>query len=112
MTIDLGEKQTADRLKLLCVLAHPDDETLGCGGLMAWSVAQSRYTSTSCATRGERGRAREEAANPGLTALGKIRNQLSDEQHQFLWGRPTLYRVYSFVNGGRSVEHDLFTGLR
>lgn len=39
-------------------------------------------------------------------------DQLSDEQHRLFWGEPTLYRVYSFVNAGRSVEHDLFAGLR
>jgi hypothetical protein len=39
-------------------------------------------------------------------------DQLTGEHHQLFWGQPTLYRVYSFVNGGRSVEHDLFAGLR
>jgi LmbE family N-acetylglucosaminyl deacetylase len=39
-------------------------------------------------------------------------DQLSEEQHRLFWGQPTLYRVYSFVNAGRSVEHDLFAGLR
>jgi|WetSurMetagenome_2_1015567.scaffolds.fasta_scaffold45141_2 LmbE family N-acetylglucosaminyl deacetylase len=269
----------ADRLKLLCVLAHPDDEALGCGGLIAWSAAHNAEVYLICATRGERGWAGREEENPGLAALGKIReaelreaaqvlgihevipldyvdgdldradpaeaigqiayhvrriqpqvvvtfdcfgayghpdhiavsqfthaalvaaadrsyrdpgdqlphrvaklywevdtqpyvdllkpifggtislpvdgemrewtpfpawsistrldatahwqtvrravkchrsqrptlpdmDQLSDEQHQLCWGRPTLYRVYSFVNGGREIEHDLFAGLR
>jgi hypothetical protein len=39
-------------------------------------------------------------------------DQLSDEQHQLFWGQPTLYREYSFVNAGCSVEGDLFAGPR
>jgi hypothetical protein len=27
-------------LKLLCVLAHPDDESLGTGGILAWYAAE------------------------------------------------------------------------
>jgi LmbE family N-acetylglucosaminyl deacetylase len=37
---------------------------------------------------------------------------LPPEQHQALWGNQGLYRVYSTVNGGRAIEHDLFAGLR
>ena len=37
---------------------------------------------------------------------------LPPEQHQALWGSQGLYRVYSTVNGGRAIEHDLFAGLR
>jgi LmbE family N-acetylglucosaminyl deacetylase len=37
---------------------------------------------------------------------------LSEEQHKLLWGFPTYYRAFSLVNGGRSVENDLFEGLR
>jgi LmbE family N-acetylglucosaminyl deacetylase len=32
--------------------------------------------------------------------------------HHDLWGRQSLYRVYSLVNGGRKLEIDLFEGLR
>ena len=38
--------------------------------------------------------------------------RLSEEQHKMLWGYPTYYRAFSLVNGGRSVEHDVFEGLR
>jgi LmbE family N-acetylglucosaminyl deacetylase len=37
---------------------------------------------------------------------------LPDEEHSALWGRQCFYRVFSRVNGGRAVEHDLFEGLR
>jgi LmbE family N-acetylglucosaminyl deacetylase len=73
-----------DRLKLLCVLAHPDDETLGCGGLIAWSGAQDIEVYLICATHGERGWAGREADNPGLEALGKIREVELREAAQVL----------------------------
>ena len=37
---------------------------------------------------------------------------LSPENHEGLWGRSTLYRVFSTVNGGRKQEVDVFEGLR
>jgi N-acetyl-1-D-myo-inositol-2-amino-2-deoxy-alpha-D-glucopyranoside deacetylase len=37
---------------------------------------------------------------------------LSAENHEGLWGWGTFYRVFSTVNGGRTRETDLFTGLR
>jgi LmbE family N-acetylglucosaminyl deacetylase len=38
--------------------------------------------------------------------------ELSEEQHQALWGSQHFYRVYSTVNGGRKMETDVFEGLR
>jgi LmbE family N-acetylglucosaminyl deacetylase len=37
---------------------------------------------------------------------------LPPEHHANLWGSQEYYRVYSTVNGGRSPETDLFSGLR
>ena len=37
---------------------------------------------------------------------------LTDADHERLWGRQCYYRAYSTVNGGRAVEDDLFEGLR
>jgi LmbE family N-acetylglucosaminyl deacetylase len=37
---------------------------------------------------------------------------MSDEDHRQLWGRQTFYRAISHVNGGRTLEADLFAGLR
>ena len=44
------------RLKLLAVLAHPDDESLGFGGTLARYAAEGVGTYLITATRGERGR--------------------------------------------------------
>jgi LmbE family N-acetylglucosaminyl deacetylase len=43
-------------LKLLAVLAHPDDESLGFGGTLAKYAAEAVATYLVTATRGERGR--------------------------------------------------------
>jgi len=37
---------------------------------------------------------------------------LTQEQHAALWGTQEFYRVCSSVNGGRTLETDLFEGLR
>jgi LmbE family N-acetylglucosaminyl deacetylase len=37
---------------------------------------------------------------------------LSPEHHEALWGSQSFYRVMSQVNGGRTLETDLFEGLR
>ena len=65
-------------LKLLVVLAHPDDESIGMGGTLAKYAAQDVETYYVCATRGERGWFGPEDENPGLNALGQLReNELS-----------------------------------
>lgn len=40
---------------LLTVFAHPDDESLACGGLLAWCAALGADVSLLCMTRGEHG---------------------------------------------------------
>jgi LmbE family N-acetylglucosaminyl deacetylase len=37
---------------------------------------------------------------------------VSPASHEALWGSQSFYRVFSLVNGGRRIEHDLFEGLR
>lgn len=62
-----------NQLKLMCVLAHPDDELLGTGGILAKYAAEGIETSLVSATRGERGWFGDEIEYPGLEALGKRR---------------------------------------
>jgi LmbE family N-acetylglucosaminyl deacetylase len=50
-------------LKLTCVLAHPDDESLGFGGVLAKYAAEGVEIHVITATRGERGRYKD-AATP------------------------------------------------
>lgn len=63
----------AEELKLMCVLAHPDDESLGAGGMLARYADEGVATYLVTATRGERGWTGAEQENPGLEALGRIR---------------------------------------
>ena len=62
-----------DKLKLMAVLAHPDDESLGFGGILAKYAAEDIETSLVTATRGERGWFGDEREYPGLEALGQRR---------------------------------------
>lgn len=57
----------------MCVLAHPDDESLGTGGTLAKYAAEGVETYVVTATRGERGWWGSEQDYPGPEALGKIR---------------------------------------
>lgn len=60
---------TADAPSLLAVFAHPDDESLACGGLLAWCASAGVRTSLLCLTHGEQGGQTES------TALAAIRAQ-------------------------------------
>jgi LmbE family N-acetylglucosaminyl deacetylase len=59
--------------RLLCVFAHPDDETLGAGGTLAKYAAADIETYLVTATRGERGWQGDPRDDPGPAALGQIR---------------------------------------
>ena len=61
----------ARTLSLMCVLAHPDDESLGTGGLLAKCAAEGIETYLVTATRGERGRVGD--TRPGPDVAGPIR---------------------------------------
>ncbi len=60
-------------LRLMCVLAHPDDESLGVGGALARYAAEGVDIHLVVATRGERGWPGDPATYPGPSALGKLR---------------------------------------
>jgi LmbE family N-acetylglucosaminyl deacetylase len=58
---------------LMCVLAHPDDETLALGGTLAMYAAKGIRISLVMATRGERGWTGKPEAYPGPRVLGRMR---------------------------------------
>ncbi|MGB8647868.1 MAG: PIG-L deacetylase family protein [Anaerolineae bacterium] len=60
-------------LRLLCVLAHPDDESLAIGGTLARYAQEGTETYLLMGTRGERGWLGDPAHRPGLDALGHTR---------------------------------------
>src|SRR5262249_30430066 len=63
--------------RLMAVLAHPDDESLGVGGTLAKYASEGVEVFLVTATRGERGRYRGFRPNdpqyPGSSALARIR---------------------------------------
>jgi LmbE family N-acetylglucosaminyl deacetylase len=63
----------ANPFKLMCVLAHPDDESLGTGSTLAKYAQEGIEIYLVTATRGERGWTGEEQDFPGLEELGKMR---------------------------------------
>jgi LmbE family N-acetylglucosaminyl deacetylase len=62
-----------DTLRLMAILAHPDDESLGTGGILARYATEGVETTLITATRGERGWFGSPDTYPGPEALGKRR---------------------------------------
>jgi LmbE family N-acetylglucosaminyl deacetylase len=61
------------KLKLMAILAHPDDESLGFGGALAKYAAEGVETYLVCATRGERGRFGSAEVRPTPEVVGRTR---------------------------------------
>jgi len=62
-----------DELRLLAVLAHPDDESLGNGGMLVKYAAEGVKTHLVTATRGQQGWFADPEDYPGPEELGRIR---------------------------------------
>ncbi len=75
-------------LRLLAILAHPDDETLGVGGTLARYAAEGVETYLVTATHGQSGRFREhrlgEPDHPGQARLAEIRASELDQAARVL----------------------------
>lgn len=65
--------ERAGERRLMCVLAHPDDESMGTGGALAQCAADGVATYLVTATRGERGRYFDGRESPGPEVVGKTR---------------------------------------
>ena len=62
-----------NKLRLMCILAHPDDESLGMGGTLAKYAREGIDTHLLTATRGERGRFGDAPVRPELRVVGETR---------------------------------------
>ncbi|MBC8279981.1 MAG: PIG-L family deacetylase [Chloroflexi bacterium] len=65
----------SNQLKLMAILGHPDDESLGTGGILAKYASEGIQTYLVTATRGERGWFGPAEENPGLEEVGRIREK-------------------------------------
>src|SRR5262245_38447080 len=69
--------KTMQNLRLMAVLAHPDDESLGVGGTLAKYASEGVEVFLVTATRGDSGRYRglrsDDPQHPGPASLGNIR---------------------------------------
>jgi len=65
----------AESRRLMCVLAHPDDESLAAGGTLARYASRGVETHVVLATRGERGRCETDAKRPSAETLGRVRER-------------------------------------
>ncbi|MCS6883691.1 MAG: PIG-L family deacetylase, partial [Chloroflexaceae bacterium] len=78
---------------LLCLVAHPDDETILCGGTLALLSARGVAVHVVCLTRGEGG----ELGEPPLTTreqLGAVREQELVCAVQALGGKSLTFLGY------------------
>lgn len=64
---------TTDPLRLMAILAHPDDESMGFGGTLVHYAAQGVEVSIVTATRGEKGWQGDSDRNPGPEHVGRAR---------------------------------------
>jgi LmbE family N-acetylglucosaminyl deacetylase len=64
---------TSAELRLMCVFAHPDDESLATGGALIKYAAEGIGTYLVTATRGERGRFGDASERPGPEIVGRTR---------------------------------------
>ena len=79
-------------LRLMCVFAHPDDESFAFGGTLALYAAQGIEVSLVSATRGERGWAGDPTARPDPPELGRLREaELSAAAGVLGARRPTFF---------------------
>lgn len=107
---------------LLCIVAHPDDETMLCGGILAGLAARGVQIQVLCATRGEGG----EMGEPPLTTrelLGRMREQemrcacekLGVHSVQFLdYIDPTVgpdEDLYPFTEDEETLYHELLASM-
>lgn len=87
--------QTTNRtLKLMGVLAHPDDESLGIGGTLAKYASEGVETYLVTATRGERGRFGENGEKPGPDVVGRVREAELREAAKVLGVREVKFLDY------------------
>jgi LmbE family N-acetylglucosaminyl deacetylase len=84
----------SETMRLMCVLAHPDDESMGTGSTLAKYASQGVEICLVMATRGEKGWTGEEKDYPGAATLGKLRQAELTAAAQVLGVQQVYYLDY------------------
>lgn len=95
-------------VNILAVFAHPDDETMLAGGILALAARAGMHVDYLCATRGEGG----EAGEPPVCTqdeLGEVREQEMVCAVQTLGGRSLTFLGYTDPRVGEGDELYAFT---
>jgi N-acetyl-1-D-myo-inositol-2-amino-2-deoxy-alpha-D-glucopyranoside deacetylase len=86
---------------MLVVVAHPDDETFGCGSIIAAAAAAGAEVAVCCATRGEAGEAKPGSVPEG-SDLGRVREAELRDAAAFLGA--TRVHVLDYADSGWDGE--------
>ncbi len=89
-----GVQTASGPLKLMGMLAHPDDESLGIGGTLAKYASEGVETYLVTATRGERGRFGENGEKPPPEIVGRVREAELHEAARILGVREVNFLDY------------------
>ena len=65
--------------RLLVVVAHPDDETFGCGSILRRAADECMVTAVLCATRGEAGESAIDVAPGELASVREAETRAAGE---------------------------------
>jgi len=98
-------------LKLMAVLAHPDDESLGIGGTLAKYASEGIETYLVTATRGERGRFGENGEMPPPGVVGRVREAELREAANVLNVREVSFLDYNDGNLDRANVSEAVTKI-
>lgn len=97
--------------RLLAIMAHPDDESLGIGGSLAKYAAEGVQTYLITATLGEKGWFSLPSAYPGPDALGKIRKAELEAAAEVLGLREVSYLGYMDGEFGQAKPDEVISQL-
>lgn len=95
----------SERLSLLAVFAHPDDEALRCGGTLAHYAAQGVEVTLICTTRGEAGQVTDPLLGP-VVDVAALREQELRESCVRLGIHPPVFLGYRDSGRGARLRRD------